>query len=241
MAHITINEGLAWLKTLKKRHEELLALRNDNAHRERRFYGAAADREIVKEPVYDVKALDFDVQIQRLPAGDYLIEDTVLVERKTCADFALSLVDGRLFPQAAALTRRPERTILLLEGPRPVRMPDVHPHALQGALVSLAAMWRLPVVHARDPEESLLALRFLAQQARRAGGVLKRYDRRPKRLASRKLYVLQGLPGIGPGLARRLLARFGSVERVITANPAALMQVRGVGRTKAVRIRELVS
>jgi len=57
MAQITINESLAWLKTLKKRHEELLALRNDNAHRERRFYGASADREIVKEPVYDVKAL----------------------------------------------------------------------------------------------------------------------------------------------------------------------------------------
>ncbi len=58
MAQITINEGLAWLKTLKKRHEELLALRNDNAHRERRFYGASADKEIVKEPIYDVKLLD---------------------------------------------------------------------------------------------------------------------------------------------------------------------------------------
>jgi hypothetical protein len=58
MSQITINEGLAWLKTLKKRHEELLALRNDNAHRERRFYGASADKEIVKEPVYDVKVLD---------------------------------------------------------------------------------------------------------------------------------------------------------------------------------------
>jgi hypothetical protein len=58
MAQITTNEGLAWLKTLKKRHDELLALRNDNAHRERRFYGASADKEIVKEPVYDVKVLD---------------------------------------------------------------------------------------------------------------------------------------------------------------------------------------
>src|SRR5436190_21842955 len=58
MPQITINEGLAWLKTLKKRHEELIALRNDNAHRERRFYGSAADKEIVKEPVYDVRALD---------------------------------------------------------------------------------------------------------------------------------------------------------------------------------------
>lgn len=55
---ISINEGLAWLKTLEKRHEELVALRNDNAHRERRFYGSSADKEIIKEPVYDVKVLD---------------------------------------------------------------------------------------------------------------------------------------------------------------------------------------
>ena len=58
MADITINEGLAWLKTLKKRHEELITLRDDNARRERRFYGASADKEIVKEPVYDVRVLD---------------------------------------------------------------------------------------------------------------------------------------------------------------------------------------
>jgi hypothetical protein len=58
MAQITLNDGLAWLKTLKKRHEELISLRDANAHRERRFYGSAADREVVKEPVYDVKTLD---------------------------------------------------------------------------------------------------------------------------------------------------------------------------------------
>jgi predicted esterase len=58
MAQITLNEGLAWMKTLKKRHEELIALRNDNSSRERRFLGSMADKEIVKEPVYDVKALD---------------------------------------------------------------------------------------------------------------------------------------------------------------------------------------
>jgi hypothetical protein len=51
VAQITLNEALAWLKTLKKRHEELIALRGDNAHRERRFLGSAADRELVKEPV----------------------------------------------------------------------------------------------------------------------------------------------------------------------------------------------
>ena len=184
---------------------------------------------------------DFDVQIVHLPIGDYFIDGGVIVERKTYADFATSLTDGRLFPQAATLARSPHRPVVLLEGPKPRHMPDVHPHALKGALVSLAVMWRLPVLHARDPEDSMRVLRFLARQlARSAPGILQRYDRKPKRLASRKLYLLQGLPGVGPALANQLLRQFGSIERVITAEATALMQIRGIGPTKAARIRELL-
>ncbi len=85
-------------------------------------------------------------------------------------------------------------------------------------------------------------LRFLAQHVGTSGhGILKRYDRKPKRFASRKLYMLQGLPGVGPALAHHLLIEFGSVERVVTANENALMQVRGLGPKKAARIRKLVS
>lgn len=185
---------------------------------------------------------DFDVHMARLPIGDYFIGGGVVVERKTYADFATSLVDGRLFPQAAALARSPCRPVVLLEGPKPARMPDVHPHALTGAIVSLAVMWRLPVLRARDPEDSLRILRFLARQScdsdRRS---LRRYDRKPKRVASRRLYVLQGLSGVGPALAQRLLIRFGSVERVVTADEESLAQVRGIGVKRAARIRELVS
>ena len=45
---------------------------------------------------------------------------------------------------------------------------------------------------------------------------------------------------MGPALADRLLLEFGSVERVVTADAEQLMRVRGVGRQKAERIRELV-
>ena len=185
---------------------------------------------------------DFDVRMVHLPVGDYFIDSAVVVERKTYADFATSLVDGRLFPQAAALARSPHRPVVLLEGPTPLRMPDVHPHALNGAIVSLAVMWRLPVLHARDPEDALRILRFLAQQVRNSEQpILRRYDRRPKRLASRRLYTLQGLSGVGPALAQRLLIKFGSIERVVTANQESLTQVRGIGLRKAARIRELVT
>lgn len=55
---MTINEGLRWQATLKARHKELVNLRDENARRERRFYGSDAGREVVKEPVYDVVKLD---------------------------------------------------------------------------------------------------------------------------------------------------------------------------------------
>lgn len=183
----------------------------------------------------------FDVRMVRLAAGDYLIDNAVLLERKTYADFATSLADGRLFPQVAALSRSPHRPVVLIEGPMPEHMPDIHPHALKGATVSLAVMWRLPVIYASDPEDSLRVLRFLAHQASHSGQyVLRRYDRKPKRLALRKLYMLQGLPGVGPTLAQRLLLQFGSVERIVTADEETLTQVRGLGPKKAARIRELV-
>lgn len=86
MAQITLNEGLAWLKTLKKRHEELIALRNENAHRERRFYGSAADKEIVRDPVYDVKSLDKAVTL--------VAREIRLLEQAMKATNAKTLIDG---------------------------------------------------------------------------------------------------------------------------------------------------
>ncbi len=183
----------------------------------------------------------FDVQMVRLKAGDYLIDDEVLLERKTAADFAASLADGRLFPQAARLAHSPHRSLVLIEGPAMKPMPDVHPHAIQGAIVSLAAMWRLPVLLTTGPSDSLRVLQFLANQAGRPRHhILRRYNRKPKRVTSRRIFVLQGLPGVGPVLAGRLLRHLGSVERVVTADVEILSQVRGVGPKKATRIRELV-
>jgi ERCC4-type nuclease len=62
---------------------------------------------------------DFNVHMADLPIGDYCIDGGVVVDRKTYADFATSLVDGRLFTQAAALARSPHRPVVLLEGPKP--------------------------------------------------------------------------------------------------------------------------
>lgn len=183
----------------------------------------------------------FEVRMAHLATGDYLIDDEVLIERKSIADLATSLIDGRLFPQVARLAHSRYRSLLLIEGPTPASIPDVHSHSLEGALISIAAMWRVPVLYSSDSEQSARMLRFLADQVRGPHErILRRFDRKPKRLASRRLFLLQGVPGVGPALAHRLLGHFGTIENVVTADASALTQVRGVGPKKASRIRELV-
>lgn len=63
---------------------------------------------------------------------------------------------------------------------------------------------------------------------------------RPKRLKSKQLYLLQGLPQVGPMLAKRLMEHFRSVTNVMNASIKELSEVEGIGEISAKRIREVL-
>jgi len=63
---------------------------------------------------------------------------------------------------------------------------------------------------------------------------------RPKRLKSRQLFILQGLPKVGPTVAKRLLEHFRSVSNVLNATVEDLMHVDGIGRISAEMIRDVL-
>lgn len=69
---------------------------------------------------------------------------------------------------------------------------------------------------------------------------VKSLGRKPKRIKRLKLHMLQGLPQKGPLTAKRMLERFGSVERTITADEKELTVVEGIGKKKVVMIRKIV-
>jgi Fanconi anemia group M protein len=54
-------------------------------------------------------------------------------------------------------------------------------------------------------------------------------------------FLLQGLPGVGPDRAGRLLERFGTIEKVMTATEDELRAAAGIGEKTAHRIRALVT
>jgi ERCC4-type nuclease len=105
-------------------------------------------------------------------------------------------------------------------------------------LISVSVFYGLAVLRSRDAAETARLLVYLGRQAWQvARGTLPRPGYRPKGKRARQLYVLQGLPGIGPARASRLLDHFGSVEGVTAASAAELAAISGIGEATAEKVR----
>jgi ERCC4-type nuclease len=112
---------------------------------------------------------DVTVEIARLDVGDYQIERRIVVERKTAVDFAASLIDGRLFRQAAALATAPRRAVLVLEaGGEDWGDTGVRSEALQGALITIGVFYAVALLQSTGPEETARLLVYLGRQAQQA-------------------------------------------------------------------------
>ncbi len=186
---------------------------------------------------------EVQVEWEQLSTGDYVIDHQIIVERKTCVDFVQSIVDGRLFKQAKRLKSSVERAVLIIEGDNLYSTGlDVTKEAVHGALISISIMWYIPVLFAVDAEETARILStMLHQWTKHHDEVLPRPGYKPKKTNKRKSYILQGLPNVGPGISKRLLERFKSVKNVICANESELTEIKGIGKVKAKRIREILN
>jgi ERCC4-type nuclease len=200
----------------------------------------ADDRESRSPVVAALEAQPFvELQVLRLPLGDYLIDNLLLVERKTLIDLTESIIDGRLLSQAHRLAVAPVKSVLILEGTATdLAATRMRREAVQGALISLTLVFGIPLLRARDATETAQLMLFAAAQMRRqAGGALPRSGRRPRGKSRLQQQILQGLPGVGPARAKRLIEHFGSVEAVITADPRRLAEVPGIGPSVAETIQ----
>ena len=183
------------------------------------------------------------MSIERLPLGDYRVDNTLLVERKTLADFALSVRDCRLFTQVGRLTRQHAmRTCRILEGTanRHSRLAIPMP-AFQGALITVTLVFGLPVLRSATPEETADLILFAANQ-------LQRRDVSPPRRRGfkvtgnrrRQILMLQAIPEVGPKKAEILLGAFGSPAGIAAATIQDLSAVEGIGPLAAGKIYDVI-
>jgi ERCC4-type nuclease len=204
----------------------------------------ADDRERASGIVDQLKKLpNVELPIEHLLVGDFLVSGQIIFERERADDFATSLIDGRLFPQAARLVKQPLRSACILEGNTEdwARL-GVRRDALQGALITLSLIFDLPVFRSIDPTETARLLVYASRQFSRLRRAEPAYAHvvKTKRLKTRRLRLLQSLPGVGPDRARNLLEHFGGVRSCLLATIDQLTSVPGIGHKTAETIQEVV-
>jgi len=179
---------------------------------------------------------------RQLLVADYVIGESVAVERKTAADFVASIIDRRLFSQVERLTDSFVHPVLTIEGGDLYGVRQVHPNAIRGALSYVALLRGIPILCTADAEDTAALLLIMARHAQHGLGY--QVPLRPKPRADgpvqQQRRVLEALPGVGPTTARALLSHFGSVAAALMAREEELLAVAGIGATRARAIRAVL-
>ena len=181
-----------------------------------------------------------DVSFKQLKRGDYIINRQIIIERKSRDDFALSLIQNRLFYQCSLLKQSSCYPLLLVEG-NPYRTSHAISHeSIKGALLSVAMGWQIPIIYSADALDSAHTIMMAAIQIIKERTVLYRQGKKPKTIQKQQLWFLQGLPRVGPQTAQALFRHFGSIQKVLSASSHELKEVEGIGEGKANLIRDFL-
>lgn len=190
----------------------------------------------------DLKLKNVELSVTQLSCGDYVINDQLVVERKSAEDFIQSIFDNRLFDQCHRLKQNPLRSIMIIEGNPYQTKHNIDKQAVKGALLSILANWQIPVMFSKEKKDTTEILFMLGKQSVKDNCFITRNKSfKTKKIDHQKLRFLQGLPSIGPNLANRLFDTFGNLESVITASFEDLIKIKGIGKKGAKKIREFVN
>ena len=176
-----------------------------------------------------LRELGADVEVTALSIGDYVAADGVVVERKSVIDLHESVRQGRFWLQLGRLRRNASRPFLLIEG-RNLDAGPLTPASIRGVCLAVLEQ-RVAILSAADTTDSAYWIFRLAIRARATRGAARRppADQRPNaRPRDVSAAILAAVPGISVTLANALLNRYGSVDAVVRAGPAAWRAVPGI-------------
>ena len=156
------------------------------------------------------------------------------------ADFEASIIDGRLFEQAQRLVQSYERVVLVVEGTADVDRVDRR--ALLGAYGALVSDMGISLFFTKNPAGTCELLSALARHDQLAKKLDLRVMAKPKCLTIEQYQraLIECLPQVGPSMAKKLLAYFGTPANILLADEKRLMEVGGLGPKKAKQIKRVL-
>jgi Fanconi anemia group M protein len=201
------------------------------------------ERERSSGVVEELEVLKASIKYATLNVGDYVVSENVAIERKTTRDFSSSIMDGRLFNQAKSLKESYPQPLIIIEGEDVYGDSNLHPNAVTGALISLAVDFYIPVLFSDSQKNTAQIILKIAEreQIKNRKAVRIREHKKPMDIKELQIYLLSGLPYIERTLAERLLNKFNNPINVFNAKMEELTTVEGIGKTKASKIKEVLT
>jgi len=189
----------------------------------------------------DLSNLGAKIELKKLDVGDFILSDAVVVERKEVADFASSLIDQRLFQQAIEMRRNFDKPLIIVEGNlhRMFTSRNINPNALRAAMASLALDYGIPLLFSSSSKETAEYLYLIAkrEQLGLKREISLRGAKRNWSLSEQQQFLIEGLPLVGPNLAKNLLKEFKSPKGIANASTDDLQGLEKLGPKKAEQIK----
>ena len=186
---------------------------------------------------------DIEVRMQNLNVGDFLVSERTGIERKEVRDFVDSIIDKRLLSQVSSLKKTFERPLLIIEGMEDLySVRKVHPNAIRGMLAWIAIDMKIPILYTKDFRDTAELLIVIAKREQQENekdfGI--RGERKPLSTKELQEYIISGLPGVGPSLAKNLLDTFTTVRKIMNTSEEELKDVEKIGKKKAAEIQRIL-
>ncbi|MEI7961847.1 MAG: ERCC4 domain-containing protein, partial [archaeon] len=182
--------------------------------------------------------------VKPLDVGDYILSKDVCVERKTTEDFLNSMLDGRMFEQLVRMRQNYPKPLVIIEGKMDelFTMRNIHKNSVIGALTSIALDYQVPIINTKSESETAEYIYSIAkrEQLGKDTEVRLRTGRKGLTLSDQQRFIIEGLPMVGPALAKSLLEKFGSIKQIANAGELELQKVEGLGKKKAHIIRKVL-
>jgi Fanconi anemia group M protein len=177
------------------------------------------------------------VRTKQLDIGDYVASKDVCIERKSIEDFVSSMIDGRLFNQLVSMRSNYDKPLLLLEGNMQeiFTLRNIHKNSIIGALTSIALDYQVPIINTRDAKETAEYVFNIAkrEQLGKDKEIRLRMGRKGLTVREQKQFIVEGLPTVGPMLAKNLLKQFKSIKKIANADEKQLQEIENLGPKKA--------
>jgi len=188
-----------------------------------------------------LQTIGANVEIKTLPVGDYIVSHETIVERKSINDLMSSIFDGRLFDQCNRLKEHFQFPIIVVEGNvDEIESISENPLVFYGALSTVAVDFKIPIIPTPSASHTAKLLVSLASRKDASKGPLLKKIKKSNDIQKQQLLVLSSLPGVGEKTAIRMLKKFGTPLKVLSASTIDLAKIPGLGESRAKKIKKML-